>query len=85
MLFEKALKECEICDEEEKRDRRPKVSTYRAVVFNKSVAIDLTEWFDGISASKKTIGHMIDEYSRLSAAGVVKGTQRDHDPECGTD
>ena len=49
-----------------------KNSTMRAVSFNESVAIDLTEWWDQHSNTKIIICHMIDEYSRLSAAAMVK-------------
>ena len=37
---------CGVCLDEGTRDRRPKNSTLRAVEFNETVAIDLTEWWD---------------------------------------
>ncbi len=72
LLIEKAVESCDICYEEKKQDRKPKNSTIRAVSFNESVAIDLTECWDQHSSEKIVICHMVDEYSRLSTAAIVK-------------
>ncbi len=75
MLIDKTTDECEVCKEEADRKRRPKNATIRAVEFNESVAIDLTEWWDEKGRNKYTICHV----KATEAMGVQKY------PVCGID
>ena len=54
------------------RQRRPKNGTVRAVSFNESLAADLTEWWCQKTNSKLFICHIVDEFSRLSAAKIIE-------------
>ncbi len=74
-IAEHVVNNCDVCEDAEERDRRPKNSTIRAVECNESVAIDLTEWWDYIKKEKHIICHMVDESSRLSSAQFVKVKQ----------
>ncbi len=44
MLIEKTVESCDICSEERKQERKPRNSTMRALNFNESMKIDLTQW-----------------------------------------
>ena len=72
MLIEQTIDDCEVCKDEADRSRRPNNTTIRAVEFNESVAIDLTEWWNEKDKSKHIPCHMVDEYSRLSVAEMIE-------------
>ena len=74
-IVEKITEECEICDKSKERKNRPKKCSVRAVDFNDSIAIDLTEWWCQTKNEKLLICHMMDEFSRLSSAKIIDNKQ----------
>ena len=72
MLIEQTIDDCEVCKDEADRSQRPKNATIRAVEFNESVAIDLTERWNEKDKNKHILCHMVDEYSRLSVEEMIE-------------
>ena len=72
MLIDQTITNCEVRKDEADRSRRPKNATIRAIEFNESVAIDLTEWWNEKDKNKHILCHMGDEYSRLSVAEMIE-------------
>ncbi len=68
----KVTDNCEACLKTANPASKAKNTNMRSVTFNERIAIDLSEWFDIEQKEKVIICHMIDEFLRLSSAGIIK-------------
>ena len=81
-ILKQTIEGCNVCHDNKKQMRLPKVTAFRCTKFNESIAIDLSEWFDPVSEKKYILCHLIAGFSRLFSGGIIQNKKPEEVIKC---